>query len=98
MPLEYQDKEEVLFLNAFAYIKKKEWEKANPYIERLLSVEISEGEGLFERVKLLLEKEEYMRANSLLNIYITKNKTDKTYLLLKARIARDWNKNDKNER
>lgn len=96
LPLEYQDKEEVLFLNAFAYIKKKEWEKANPYIERLLSVEISEGEGLFERVKLLLEKEEYMRANSLLNIYITKNKTDKTYLLLKARIARDWNKNDKN--
>ena len=95
LPLEYQDKEEVLFLNAFAYIKKKEWKKANPYIEHLLSMEISEGEGLFERVKLLLEKGEYMRANSLLNIYTTKNKTDKTYLLLKARIAKEWNKNDK---
>ena len=95
LPSEYQDKEEVLFLNAFAYIRKKDWTKANPYIERLLSMEIVEGEGLFERVKLLLEKGEYMKANSLLNIYTTKNKTDKTYLLLKARIAKEWNKNDK---
>lgn len=95
LPLEYQDSEEVLFLNAFAYIRKKDWEKANPYIDRLLSMETREGEGLFERVKLLLEKGEYMRANSLLNIYTTKNKTDKTYLLLKAKIAKEWNKNDK---
>ena len=95
LPLEYQDKEEVLFLNAFAYIGIKDWTKANSYIERLLSMEITEGEGLFERVKLLMERGEYMRANSLLNIYTTKNKTDKTYLLLKARIAKDWNKNDK---
>ncbi|MGP1414305.1 MAG: tetratricopeptide repeat protein [Treponema sp.] len=95
LPSEYQDKEEVLFLNAFAYIKNKDWQRANPYIDRLLNMEISEGECLFERVKLLLEKGEYMRANSLLNIYTTKNKTDKTYLLLKARIAREWNKNDK---
>ena len=95
LPLEYQNKEEVLFLTAFSYIGKKDWEVANPYIERLLSMEMTEGEGLFERVKLLLEKGEYMRANSLLNIYTTKNKTDKTYLLLKARIAKEWNKNDK---
>ncbi|MGP1438824.1 MAG: tetratricopeptide repeat protein [Treponema sp.] len=96
LPLEYQDKEETLFLNAFSYIGKKDWEKANPYIDRILSVYIQEGEGLFERVKLLLEKGEYMKANSLLNIYTTKNKTDKTYLLLKARITKEWNKNDKN--
>lgn len=95
LPLEYQDKEEILFLTAFAYIKKKNWEKANSYIDRLLSIDIHEGDGLFERVKLLIEKGEYMRANSLLNIYTTKNKTDKTYLLLKARIAKEWNKNDK---
>lgn len=95
LPSEYQDKEEVLFLNAFAYIGIKDWTKANPYIERLLSMEITEGESLFERVKLLMERGEYMRANSLLNIYTTKNKTDKTYLLLKARIAKEWNKNDK---
>lgn len=95
LPIEYQDKEEVLFLNAFAYIGKKDWKKANPYIENLLNMDMSEGEGLFERVKLLIEKGEYMRANSLLNIYTTKNKTDKTYLLLKARIAKEWNKNDK---
>lgn len=95
LPKDYEDAEEVLFLNAFANIKKKETVLATPYMEKLLSSDVVEGEGLFERVRLLIERNEYMKANSLLNVYTTKNKTDKIYLLLKARIAREWNKNDK---
>ncbi len=95
LPNNYQEIEEVQFLTAFSNIGKKDWENANPYIEKLLKDESEEDETLFEKVKLLIEKKEYMKANSLLNIYNTKNKTDKTYLLLKTRIAKEWNKNDK---
>ncbi len=95
LPEEYSAVDEVQFLNAFAHLGKKDTQKADPYIESVLNEGVRDDSTLFERVRLLIEKGEYMKANSLLNIYTIKNKTDKTYLLLKARIAKEWNKNDK---
>jgi len=95
LPEEYQNSEEVLVLKALISANKSEGKKNNLYMEQLLEKKVGEGDALFDRVRLLIETEEYMKANSLLNIYTLRNKTDKTYLLLKARIAREWNKNDK---
>jgi len=94
LPKEYEVSDEVRLLTAFAHIGKKDMVSASPYIEKILNEPVEEGEALFERVRLLIERREYMKANSLLNIYTTKNKTNKNYLLLKIRIAKEWNKNE----
>lgn len=94
LPKEYADVDEVRLLTAFAHIGKKDANAAAPYIDNILSEQVEEGEALFERVRLLIAKHEYMKANSLLNIYTTRNKTDKNYLLLKMKIAKEWNKNE----
>lgn len=95
LPKDYREADEVRLLTAFAHIGKKDNSAASPYLQSIFSEKVEEGEALFERVRLLIERREYMKANSLLNIYTTKNKTDKNYLLLKMRIAREWNKNEK---
>ena len=95
LPKEYAETDEVRLLTAFAHLGRQDGAAATPYVEKILSEQVEEGEALFERVRLLIERHEYMKANSLLNIYTVKNKTNKDYLLLKMRIAKEWNKNEK---
>jgi cytochrome c-type biogenesis protein CcmH/NrfG len=45
------------------------------------------------RARILIEGSEYLKANSLLDAFATRNRTDKNYLLLRARVFREWNKN-----
>ena len=95
LPEEYHESEEVLLLKARISANKKEVQEIKLYMDKLSEKKVDKGDALFDRVRLLIETGEYMKANSLLNIYTVQNKTDKTYLLLKARIAKEWNKNDK---
>lgn len=89
----YKDKAEILLLIAETYIFKRNWSAAEPFIVEVLAREPENLEALLLRVEILIEKREYMKANSLLKAYSTKNKTGKKYLLLKTRIAGEWNKN-----
>ena len=50
-------------------------------------------EFILLRAKILMKKGEYLNVSSLLDVYSRNNGTDKDYLLLRAELQRDWNKN-----
>lgn len=75
-----------------AYIAK-DWNTADPYILTILKAEPDNTDFLLMRAHILIERKEYLKANSLLDAFGTTNKTNKSYLLLKARVIREWNKN-----
>ena len=45
------------------------------------------------RVRILVERKEYLKANSLLDAFATTNHTARDYLLLRSRVTREWTKN-----
>lgn len=89
----YNDNTEVKLLYAKAYLAKNDFDKASENIIFVLKKEPENISALLLRVKILIEQKEYLKANALLDAYSTKNKTSKDYLLYRARLTREWNKN-----
>lgn len=75
-----------------AYLAQ-DWNTADPYILSILKAEPENTDFLLMRARILVERKEYLKASSLLDAFGTTNKTNKTYLLLKSRVLREWNKN-----
>lgn len=69
------------------------WETADPYILQVLKTEPANSDYLLMRARILVERKDYLKANSLLDAYATVDKTDRNYLILKARVLKEWNKN-----
>ena len=89
----YTDNAEVKLLYAQAHIAKNDLNKASENIVSVLKKEPENISALLLRIRILIEQKEYLRANSLLDAYSTKNKTAKNYLLYRARVTKEWNKN-----
>ena len=89
----YNDNTEVKLLYAQAHIAKNDLNKASENIVSVLKKEPENISALLLRIRILIEQKEYLRANSLLDAYSTKNKTAKNYLLYRARVTKEWNKN-----
>lgn len=89
----YPNSSEMLKLCAQSAFLGKNWDTADTYIVAVLRTEPDNLDFLLMRSRILIEKKEYLKANSLLDAYSSKNKTNKDYLLLRARLAREWNKN-----
>ncbi|WP_253676973.1 lipopolysaccharide assembly protein LapB [Treponema sp. OMZ 788] len=89
----YSDNTEVKLLYARAHIAKNDFNKASENIVSVLKKEPENISALLLRIRILIEQKEYLKANSLLDAYATKNKTAKNYLLYRARLTREWNKN-----
>ena len=89
----YKDNTEVKLLYAQAHIAKNDLNKASENIVSVLKKEPENISALLLRIRILIEQKEYLRANSLLDAYSTKNKTAKNYLLYRARVTKEWNKN-----
>ena len=89
----YKDNAEVKLLYAQAHIAKNDLNKASENIVSVLKKEPENISALLLRIRILIEQKEYLRANSLLDAYSTKNKTAKNYLLYRARVTKEWNKN-----
>ncbi|UTC77469.1 hypothetical protein E4O04_05405 [Treponema sp. OMZ 799] len=89
----YSDNTEVKLLYARAHIAKNDFNKASENIVSVLKKEPENISALLLRIRILIEQKEYLKANSLLDAYSTKNKTAKNYLLYRARVTREWNKN-----
>lgn len=83
----------VKLLYARGYIASSDFSKANENVIDVLKKEPENISALLLRICILIEQKEYLKANSLLDAYSTKNKTAKEYLLYRARISREWNKN-----
>ncbi|MGP1577217.1 MAG: tetratricopeptide repeat protein [Treponema sp.] len=69
------------------------YQQAEPVVQTLLQQSSPSHEALFLKVRIHIEKKEYIPALALLDGYAKKNKTEKKYLLLRARILNEWSKN-----
>ncbi len=70
-----------------------DWDSAEMYVARVLQQESWSAYYLLFRVKILIHKGDFIRAASLLDVYSRTDSTSRDYLLLRAKIQRDWNKN-----
>ena len=68
--------------------------KAESYIVRLLLIEPENLDYVLFRAKILMDKSDYIRASSLLDVYSRTDTSSKDYLILRTKLQRDWNKNN----
>lgn len=71
----------------------QDWSTADGYVLEVLKAEPNNAAFLLLRARILVERKEFLKANSLLDAFATTSRTDKDYLLLRARVAREWNRN-----
>lgn len=64
------------------------------YVSRVLQLEPENSRYVLFRVRLLVNRGDYIKASSLLDVYSRTNQTDREYLLLRAKLQKDWNKNN----
>lgn len=84
---------ELVRLCADAAFAMQEWDIADAYILEVLQAEPRNADYLLLRARILVERRDYLKANSLLDAFATTNRTNKNYLLLRARVSREWNRN-----
>ncbi|MFA6856958.1 MAG: tetratricopeptide repeat protein [Treponema sp.] len=83
----------ILKLCAETSFALKSYSAAEEYVARVLQQDPNDLEYILFRARILTEKGDYIRAASLLDVYARQNNTSRDYLLLRARIQRDWSKN-----
>jgi len=83
----------IQLLLAEAYLEKGNLEKAEDIVFAALKKSNDFGRAFFLRVRLHIEKKEYLTANALLDEFAKHNKVDKDYLLLRERVLLEWSKN-----
>lgn len=68
-------------------------DEAESYIMRVLLLEPENLKFVLFRANILINRGDYIRASSLMDMYARSDTTSRDYLLLRARMQRDWNKN-----
>ena len=76
-----------------AYIAMGDFARAEPIISTIVKKNVDQSNVFFLRVRFHIEKKEYLAATALLDEFAKQNKVDKDYLLLRARVLREWSKN-----
>ncbi len=90
---ENPDNAEILKVSAISSFNYGDLQSAEQYVIRVLQQEPDNMEFILLRAKILMKKGEYLNVSSLLDVYGRNNGTSKDYLLLRAELQRDWNKN-----
>ncbi len=83
----------VLKQNAYIAFDTGNFEAAELYVARVLQQTPNDLEFLLFRAKILIEKEDYIHAVSLLDMYARQDSSSIEYLILRARVQLDWSKN-----
>lgn len=83
----------VLKQKAFSSFANKDFNSAEQYVARVLQQRPNDLEFLLLRARILVEKNDYIHAVSLLDMYARQNDSDIDYLVLRARVQLDWSKN-----
>lgn len=83
----------VLKQNAFIAFDSKDYDAAELYVARVLQQTPNDLEFLLFRAKILIEKNDFIHAVSLLDVYARQDNTSIDYLVLRARVQLDWSKN-----
>ena len=83
----------IQLLLAETYLEKGDLEKAEEFIFAILKKNNDMENAFFLRIRLHIEKKEYLTANALLDEFAKQSKVDKDYLLLRSRVLLEWSKN-----
>lgn len=70
-----------------------DYDSAELFVAQVLQQEPENASYVLFRVRVLIEKRDFVRAASLLDVYGRTDRTSRDYLLLRARIQEEWNKN-----
>ncbi|MCR5290696.1 MAG: hypothetical protein K6E51_11950 [Treponema sp.] len=89
----YPDNNDLLKLGAELSYRLGDYNTSELYVAKVLQQNPNDPAYILFRAKILIEKGDYIRAASLLDVYERTDGTARDYLLLRARIQRDWNKN-----
>lgn len=68
-------------------------DKTESYIVRILLLEPDNADYVLFRASILMQKQDFIRASSLLDVCARKNQTPREYYILRTRLQCDWNKN-----
>ena len=71
-----------------------DFDKTEGFVVRVLLLEPDNTSYVLLRAKILMEKQDYIRASSLLDAVEKKNAASKEYYLLRTQLLRDWSKNN----
>ena len=83
----------VLKQNAYLAFDAKDLASAELYVARVLQQTPNDLEFVLFRAKILVEKNDYIHAVSLLDMYARQDNSSLDYLILRARVQLDWSKN-----
>ena len=89
-----QADKEVLKLAAEVAFAAREYDDAEQYVARVLQQESDNAYYILLRAKILVSKGDYIKAASLLDVYARTDSTSRDYLLLRAKVQKDWNRNN----
>ncbi|MCQ2248617.1 MAG: tetratricopeptide repeat protein [Treponema sp.] len=92
--LAYPQEAEVYKICAQSAYAINDLEKTESFIVRILLLEPENIDYVLMRAKILMEKQDYIRASSLLDVVQRKRPDARNYYLLRARLQREWNKNN----
>lgn len=81
----------LLAKNAF---DMEDYSDAQRYASLVLQQNPSDMECILFRARIFIQTGEYLKASSLLDVYAKTNVTARDYLMLRARIQKEWNKNN----
>lgn len=83
----------VLKQNAYISFAAKDYEAAELYVAKVLQQTPNDLQFVLFRAKILVEKNDFIHAVSLLDMYARQDTSDIEYLILRARVQLDWSKN-----
>lgn len=68
-------------------------DECEQYVARVLQQEPENSYYVLFRAKILIKKNDYIRAASLLDVYARTDAENREYLVLRTKVQKDWNKN-----
>ena len=90
---QYPQNIDILKLCAESSFILEDYDRAEAFVAQVLQKEPEISYYVLFRVRILVKKEDFIRAASLLDVYGRTDKTSRDYLLLRSQIQQQWNKN-----
>ncbi|MBQ7158058.1 MAG: tetratricopeptide repeat protein, partial [Treponema sp.] len=90
----YGNNRDLLKLAAEASYAAGDLSMAEQYVARVLQQENDNAYYILFRAKILVKKGDYIKAASLLDVYARTDTVSRDYLVLRAKVQKDWNRNN----
>ncbi|MCI1208641.1 MAG: tetratricopeptide repeat protein [Treponema sp.] len=94
LELQYPENTDVIKLCAETTFAAGHYDSAEQYVARVLQKQPDNTTYILFRARILVQKKDYIRAAALLDVYARTDQDSRDYLMLRAQIQRDWNRND----